>query len=105
MTGGRNLLLLGGALAIVSCTASHQIQVRAIPNPGASSKSCNALLAQARGELALGNVGLALENLRTVQREQPEDVGVSGWAADVIPHLIYGLITVLVHEALTNEDE
>lgn len=73
MTGGRNLLMLGGVLAVVSCTANHQVQVRAIPNPGATSKSGDALLAQARGEIALGNVGLALENLRTLQREQPEN--------------------------------
>lgn len=28
----------------------------------------------------------------------PKTWGVSGWAADVIPHLIYGLVTVLAYE-------
>ena len=73
MTGGRKLLLLSGALAATGCTANHQVQVRAIPYPGATSKTGSGLLAQARGQLALGDVGLALETFRTLQREQPEN--------------------------------
>ena len=35
---------------------------------------------------------------------QPKTWGISGWAADIIPHLLYGLATVLSYEALTNTD-
>lgn len=73
MTGGCKLLLLSGAIAATGCTESHQVQVRAIPYPGATSKTGGGLLAQARGQLALGDVGLALESFRTVQLEQPEN--------------------------------
>jgi hypothetical protein len=34
----------------------------------------------------------------------PKIWGVSGWLADVIPHLIYGLVTVTTYEALRNMD-
>ena len=71
MSKGGHLLLISGCL-LAGCAASHQVQVRAIPVPGASGKTGNALLAQARGELAIGNVGLALESFRTLLREQPE---------------------------------
>lgn len=32
----------------------------------------------------------------------PKTWGVSGWLEDLIPHLIYGLVTVGTYEALTN---
>lgn len=34
----------------------------------------------------------------------PKKWGVSGWVADVIPHLIYGLVTAIVYEALVDEE-
>jgi len=34
----------------------------------------------------------------------PKTWGVSGWLADLIPHLIYGLITVSTYEVLRNMD-
>jgi len=34
----------------------------------------------------------------------PKTWGVSGWASDAIPHLIYGLVTVIAYEALRNAD-
>ncbi len=34
----------------------------------------------------------------------PRSWGLSGWAADAIPHLVYGLVTVLVYEALRGTD-
>jgi hypothetical protein len=34
----------------------------------------------------------------------PKTWGLSGWAADAIPHLVYGLVTTIVYEALTNLD-
>lgn len=75
MLGGRRILLLSGIFAAASCTASHQVQVRAIPYKGTTSKTGD-LLAQAYGQLALGNVGLALESLRELQLQQPENPDV-----------------------------
>jgi hypothetical protein len=34
----------------------------------------------------------------------PKTWGVSGWLSDVIPHLIYGLVTVSTYEALRHVD-
>jgi len=34
----------------------------------------------------------------------PRTWGVSGWAADIIPHIIYGFVTVTTYELLTNSD-
>ncbi len=50
------------------------------------------LLAMAASDIPL--VALKVSN--------PKTWGVSGWAADVIPHLIYGLVTVSTFEALSN---
>jgi hypothetical protein len=30
----------------------------------------------------------------------PKTQGFAGWAAEIIPHLVYGLVTVITHEAL-----
>ncbi len=32
----------------------------------------------------------------------PKSWGISGWLADTIPHLIYGIVTVATYEALSN---
>ena len=40
--------------------------------------------------------------LVTLKVSDPRTWGVSGWAADLIPHLIYGLVTVATYELLTN---
>ncbi|TMB90608.1 MAG: hypothetical protein E6J44_02235 [Chloroflexi bacterium] len=32
----------------------------------------------------------------------PKTWELSGWAADAIPHLVYGLVTAIVYDALTN---
>ena len=34
----------------------------------------------------------------------PKTWGVSGWAADAIPHLIYGLVTAIAYETLRKSD-
>ncbi len=36
--------------------------------------------------------------------DNPKTWGVSGWASDLIPHLIYGLVTVATYEALMKMD-
>jgi hypothetical protein len=47
------------------------VQVRPIADPAAKYRYGGGLLAEARGQLALGNAGLALETFRKLQREQP----------------------------------
>ncbi len=32
----------------------------------------------------------------------PKSWGFSGWVADIIPHLVYGMVTVLTYETLSN---
>jgi len=32
----------------------------------------------------------------------PKTWGISGWLADTIPHLLYGIVTVATYEALSN---
>ncbi len=34
----------------------------------------------------------------------PKTWGLSGWVSDLIPHVIYGLVTVLTYEALRDEE-
>ena len=53
------------------------------------------LLAMAASDVPL--VALKVSN--------PKTWGVSGWAADIIPHLIYGFVTVSTYEALSNASE
>ena|SRR2546425_8206331 len=43
--------------------------------------------------------------LIALKATNPKTWGVSGWLADAIPHLIYGLVTVTTYEALRNMDE
>jgi hypothetical protein len=40
--------------------------------------------------------------LVTLRASNPKTWGFSGWAADIIPHLIYGLVTVATYEALAD---
>lgn len=72
MARGGTFLLLGGSLAAVGCTMDQNVHVRPIADTQAKMRFSGGLLNQARGQLALGNVGLALESFRTLQREQPE---------------------------------
>ncbi|GAC1369458.1 MAG: hypothetical protein NVS2B12_21800 [Ktedonobacteraceae bacterium] len=56
--------------------------------------------------LGVGAAAMAASDipLVTLKVSDPKTWGVSGWAADAIPHIIYGLVTVLVYEALLDED-
>jgi len=40
--------------------------------------------------------------LIALRATDPKTWGFSGWVADIIPHLIYGLVTVTTYEALRN---
>jgi hypothetical protein len=35
----------------------------------------------------------------------PKTWGFAGWAAEIIPHFIYGLVTVITYEALYSAEE
>jgi hypothetical protein len=66
--------LLVTAIAISSCGGSA-IEVRSIKQPLAEGRqSANARLAEGNVQLALGNVGLAIEAYRKALREQPDNV-------------------------------
>jgi hypothetical protein len=71
MTGGTKILLLGSSLLMTGCVTDQAYQVRPIADPAAKFRYAGSLIAQGRAQLALGNVGLALETFRKAQREQP----------------------------------
>lgn len=56
--------------------------------------------------LGVGAAAMAASDIPiiTLQVSDPKSWGVSGWASDAIPHAIYGLVTVLVYEALVDAD-
>jgi hypothetical protein len=51
------------------------------------------------GLAAMGGSDLPLVILKA---SNPKTWGVSGWLSDLIPHLIYGFVTVATYEALSN---
>jgi LytR cell envelope-related transcriptional attenuator len=71
MIRGGKVLLVSAGLATAGCTSTQQVQVRAIPDPSAKYHYSGGLLAEGRGQLAVGAVGTALETFRKLQREQP----------------------------------
>lgn len=75
MRGGPIFLLSAATLAVAGCTASTgQLQVRALADPASRLGTGSERLAEARGQLVLGNVGLAIEGFRAALREQPDSV-------------------------------
>jgi tetratricopeptide (TPR) repeat protein len=82
MIRGGKFWLVGGCLAAAACAQTQSVKVRAIADPAAKVRFGGGLLAEARGQLALGDVGIALETFRTLSREQPENADAySGIAA------------------------
>jgi hypothetical protein len=70
------IALLIAASAPAGCAvATKGVEVRPIADPVAALARGGDALAAARGQLALGNVGLALEAFRKVQRDRPSDLG------------------------------
>lgn len=49
------------------------------------------------GLTAMAASDIPLVSLRVTD---PKTWGVSGWLADALPHLVYGIVTVATHEAL-----
>ena len=75
MRGGHVFLLSAATLAVAGCTAgASQVQVRALADPASKLGTGSERLAEARGQLVLGNVGLAIEGFRAALREQPDSV-------------------------------
>ena len=69
-----SLLLAVAALAVVSC-AENGIEVRSIKQPLADGRQpANFRVGEGNAQLALGNVGLAIEAYRKALREQPDSV-------------------------------
>jgi hypothetical protein len=74
MRGGASSLVCAGFLVAAGCASTTQmseVKIRAIPDAAAKLRPGSALLADASGQLAIGNVGLALEGFRKALREQP----------------------------------
>jgi Flp pilus assembly protein TadD len=74
MNRGVKAALLISGLSLAGCTSSaKQVEVRAIPDRSAILSQGGDSVAVARGQFALGDVGLALEGFRKAQRENPAD--------------------------------
>jgi hypothetical protein len=54
--------------------------------------------------IAIGLLSMTASDVPLVALKisNPKTWGISGWASDVIPHLIYGLVTAAAYESLTN---
>jgi hypothetical protein len=73
MNGGAKTFLVAASFAAASCAASNGVEVRPIADPGSKLRAGIDRLADSRGQLALGNVGLALEGFRKAAREYPDN--------------------------------
>jgi tetratricopeptide (TPR) repeat protein len=83
MRGGIAVVLGSAVLAVSGCaTKPGPLQVRAIGDPASKMGAGSERLAEARGQLVLGNVGLAIEAYHAALREQPDSVeAMKGLAA------------------------
>jgi tetratricopeptide (TPR) repeat protein len=74
MKQASTLIWSAAAVAVAACSASS-IEVRSIKQPLAEgSQPANFRVAEGNAQLALGNVGLAVEAYRKALREQPDSV-------------------------------
>src|SRR5687767_1360519 len=76
MKRGGNILCSVAVLAMTGCGGSDaKLEIRSIPAPlSATSKPVPYRIAEAHGQLALGNIALAIESFRKALREQPDSV-------------------------------
>ena len=75
MRGGVSTFVCLASLGAAGCTTVAQtadVKIRALPDAADKLRPGSGLLADARAQLALGNVGLALEGFRKALREQPD---------------------------------
>ena len=74
MNGGAKTVVLVSCLGLAACTAgTGGVKVRAIADPASAISGTADPVAVARGQLLLGNVGLALEGFRKAQRYNPSN--------------------------------
>jgi tetratricopeptide (TPR) repeat protein len=83
MNGGVKSLLVVASLAAASCSAAPgEVKIRPIADPASKMRPGDDRLADAKAQLALGNVGLALEGFRRGSREAPDSAeAFAGMAA------------------------
>jgi hypothetical protein len=83
MNGGVKGLLVAASFAAAGCAAApNGVEVRPIADPSSKLRPGADGLADAKGQLALGNVGLALEGFRKVARDYPDNAeAFAGMAA------------------------
>ena len=82
MRGGIKALFVTAGLAATGCTTSaSDIKIRPLADPGSKLGARNGLLADASAQLAMGNVGLAIEGFRKALREQPDSIAALGGLA------------------------
>ena len=83
MKRGGTFLLVMASVGVAACAAQPSgVEIRAIADPSSKLRGGSDRLADARGQLALGNVGLALEGFRKAARERPDDAeAFAGMAA------------------------
>lgn len=55
----------------------------------------------AAAAVGLGAMAASDVPMVALRVSDPKTWGLSGWLADAIPHLIYGIVTVATHEALS----
>lgn len=80
--GGKAALLIS-CVGLGGCSASTSaVKVRALADPAAAYGNGSDAVAVARGQLVLGNVGLALEGFRKAQRDNPSDPAALAGIAD-----------------------
>ncbi len=83
MNGVFKGLLVAVSFAAAGCAAApNAVEIRPIADPGSKLRPGSDRLADAKGQLALGNVGLALEGFRKVARDYPDNAeAFAGMAA------------------------
>ena len=84
MKRGGKLIASSAAIAVAACGGQQgKLEIRSTPKPLSQiERSVPARIAEARGLLALGNVGLALTSFRIAAREDPNSVdALAGIAA------------------------
>ena len=83
MDGGKKNWLIALSFAAAGCASTpNAVEVRPITDPGSKLRASPDSLAEAKGQLALGNVGLALEGFRKASRADPNNAeAFAGMAA------------------------
>jgi hypothetical protein len=102
MNGGVKNLLVVASFAAAGCASGPSaVEVRPIANPGSKLRPGVDLLADAKGQLAIGNVGLALEGFRKAARDYPDNPeAFAGMAACYEAMRRYDLAELKYQEAL-----